>query len=189
MRPEEGVMLWIFQVETDDHRHHLRELWWEYLCWANSMNIKEFGVDLDIKAMLERDMAELGRFSPPSGCLLLAQHDTQIAGSACMEQIAEDTAGIKRMFVRPAFRGKGIGRALLESVIDEARRMGYSRIRLDSARYMREAQTLYHSVGFKDIEPFAESEIPEEFHAHWVFMEITLLDPAATAEVSSSSPE
>jgi len=167
-------MLSILQVELDDHRHHLKELWWEYLCWANSMNIKELGVNLDIKAMLEQDMVELGRFSPPNGCLLLAQCKTQIAGCACMEKIAEDTGGIKRMFVRQTFRGKGIGRALLESVIDQVREIGYSRIRLDSARYMKEAQTLYHSVGFKDIEPFAESEIPEEFHTHWVFMEITL---------------
>lgn len=167
-------MLRIFQVEMDDHRHHLRELWWEYLCWANSMNIKEFGVNLDIKTMLEQDMVELGKFSPPNGRLLLAQYKTQIAGCACMEKIAEDTGGIKRMFVRQGFRGKGIGRALLESVIDEARKIGYSRVRLDSARCMKEAQTLYHSVGFKDIQPFAESEIPEEFHTHWVFMEIAL---------------
>lgn len=167
-------MLRIYQVETDDHRHHLRDLWWEYLCWANSMNIKEFGVDLDIEAMLQKDMVGLDRFSPPNGCLLLAQHKAEIAGCACMEKIAEDTGGIKRMFVRPAFRRQGIGRALLKSVIDKAREIGYSRVRLDSARYMKEAQTLYHSVGFKDIEPFAESEIPQEFHIHWVFMEITL---------------
>jgi hypothetical protein len=51
---------------------------------------------------------------------------------------------------------------------------GFFRKLLDSARYMKEAQALYHSVGFKDIEPFAESEIPQEFHIHWVFMEITL---------------
>ncbi len=91
-----------------------------------------------------------------------------------MEKIAEDTGGIKRMFVRQAFRRKGIGRALLASIIDQVRKIGYSRVRLDSARYMKEAQTLYRSVGFKDIEPFAESEIPREFHTHWVFMEMTL---------------
>jgi GNAT superfamily N-acetyltransferase len=138
------------------------------------MNIKEFGVNLDIKAMLEQDMVELDRFSRPNGRLLLAQYETQIAGCACMEKIAEDTGGIKRMFVRQAFRRKGIGRTLLEGIIDAVRKNGYSMVRLDSARYMKEAQTLYHSVGFKDIEPFAESEIPEEFHAHWVFMELTL---------------
>ncbi len=57
-------MLSIVQVEMDDHLCHLRKLWWEYLCWANSMNIKEFGVNLDIEAMLEQDMVELDRFSP-----------------------------------------------------------------------------------------------------------------------------
>ena len=167
-------MLKLFQAETEDHRHHLRDLWWEYLCWADSMNVKELGVDLDIEAMLTKDMAGLDRFSPPNGCLLLAQYETEIAGCACMEKIAEDTGGIKRMFVRPEFRRKGIGRALLEGVLGKAREIGYSRVRLDSARYMKEAQALYRSVGFRDIASFAESEIPQEFHIHWVFMEITL---------------
>ena len=57
-------MLKIIQVETEDHLHHLKKLWWEYLCWANSMNIHELEVDLDIKTMLEQDMVELDKFSP-----------------------------------------------------------------------------------------------------------------------------
>ena len=78
------------------------------------------------------------------------------------------------MYVRPAFRGKGIGRSLLEKLIEAAREIGYWRLRLDSATFMTEAHRLYHSLGFKDIEPYPESEIPAALHQHWVFMELAL---------------
>lgn len=80
-------------------------------------------------------------------------------------------AEIKRMFVRPASRGQGVGRMLLEALIAEARQIGYSTIRLDSTRFMKAAHSLYRSAGFQEIGPYQESEIPPEFHQHWVFME------------------
>jgi GNAT superfamily N-acetyltransferase len=167
-------VLKIVQVETDEHRRHVRELFWEYLRWANSMLNREFGISFDIKSMLEQDMVELDKFLPPEGRLLLGQYDHQIAGIACMKKIGEGIGEVKRMYVRPEYRRKGIGRALLEAVIKEARQIGYSNIRLDSTRFMKEAHALYRSVGFQDIEPYPESEIPEEYRSHWVFMEMAL---------------
>jgi len=76
--------------------------------------------------------------------------------------------------VRSDYRRKGIARALLAAIIAEARFIGYSKIRLDSARFAKEAQTLYRSFGFKDVEPYSESEIPEEYRSHWAFMEMVL---------------
>jgi hypothetical protein len=58
--------------------------------------------------------------------------------------------------------------------MDEARALGYLKLRLDSARFMKAAHSLYHSTGFQEIEAYPESEIPEEFHEHWVFMEKNL---------------
>jgi GNAT superfamily N-acetyltransferase len=75
------------------------------------------------------------------------------------------------MYVRPEFRGKGIGRALLEALIAEAQEIGYPTVRLDSTRFMEVAHSLYRSVGFHEIEPYTESEIPPEFQQYWVFME------------------
>jgi GNAT superfamily N-acetyltransferase len=149
----------------------VRELFWEYLQWANSRVNEEFGVDFDIQSMLEQNMLELEKFSPPHGRLLLAEHEGQITGLACMRRIREDIGEIKRMYVRPGFRGKGIGKALLEGLVNEAREIGYPRIRLDSARFMKEAHSLYRSAGFQEIDPYPESEIPAEFQKHWIFME------------------
>ncbi len=167
-------MLRVFQAATDEHTDYVRALFWEYLQWANAMVTREFGVTFDITTMLEHDMAELAKFAPPRGRLLLAEYDTEIAGIACLRTTSEDIGEIKRMYVRPAFRRKGSGRALIDALLVEARQMGYTRVRLDSARFMHTAHRLYHSVGFQEIAAYEGSEIPLEFQAHWLFMEKAL---------------
>jgi GNAT superfamily N-acetyltransferase len=132
---------------------------------------EEYGINFDIASMIERDMAKLDIFMPPHGRLLLATEGSQATGLACMRRIREDIGEIKRMYVRPEFRRKGIGLALLEALIAEARQIGYPTLRLDSTRFMEAAHSLYRSVGFREIDPYPESEIPPEFQHQWVFME------------------
>ena len=96
-----------------------------------------------------------------------------------MRKIGDNIGEIKRMYVQPLYRGKGIARALLERLIKEAQSIGYAKLRLDSGLFMKEALNLYHSVGFKEIDPYAESEvlqegIPEEISQNWIFMEMFL---------------
>jgi GNAT superfamily N-acetyltransferase len=93
-----------------------------------------------------------------------------------MRKIGEKMGEIKRMYIRPRFRGKGIGRDLLERLINEALKFGYSKIRLDTGPFMKEAHGLYFSFGFRNIKPYPESEvlgdnIPKEITENWVFME------------------
>ena len=164
-------MLRIYQIETDQDRVYFRELSWEYLQWAKARVNEEYGINVDVKSMLDQTMRELDKFLPPYGRLLIAEYEGQVVGLACMRRIREDIGEIKRMYVRPAFRRKGMGRALLEALIAAAREIGYPRIRLDSTRFMVEAHSLYRSIGFQEIEPYPESEIPEEFQQHWIFME------------------
>ena len=164
-------MTCIHQAETEKDRLQVRELFWEYLQWANERLSQEFDVNLDIASMHEQAMAELEMFLPPYGRLLLATEGSQAAGIACLKRIREGMGEIKRMYVRPEFRGQGIGRVLLEAHIAEAQQIGYQTLRLDSTRFMKAAHSLYRSAGFQEIEPYPESEIPPEFHRHWVFME------------------
>jgi GNAT superfamily N-acetyltransferase len=167
----------IRQAVSKKDMEHVRELFLEYLHWANQGLNAEYGIDFDVASMVEEDMAHVEIFSPPDGRLLLAMEGKQAAGLACMRRIRSDMGEIKRMYVRPEFRGRGIGRQLVDSLIQEAREIGYPRMRLDSTRFMREAHALYRSVGFREIEEYPESEIPEEYRAHWVFMEMNLIGP------------
>jgi GNAT superfamily N-acetyltransferase len=91
-----------------------------------------------------------------------------------MRRIGPNTAEIKRMYVQPSHRRAGVGRAMLDQLIQAARTAGYERIRLDSPDFMTAAHGLYRSSGFAEIEPYPESEIPDEHKLHWVFMERTL---------------
>jgi GNAT superfamily N-acetyltransferase len=165
----------IYQVETSEHKQQVRELFWEYLQWANQNVNQTFGVNFDIAAMLEDDMQTLSKFLPPNGRLLLGEVDEQVVGLACMKQLDDTICEIKRMYVRREFRGRGLGRGLLQRLIDEANQMGYLVMRLDSAGFMKAAHTLYRSIGFQEIAPYEGSEIPSEFHQHWVFMELRLM--------------
>ena len=75
------------------------------------------------------------------------------------------------MYVRPAYRGAGLGRALLDGLLTAAGDHGSSVVRLDSAAFMTAAHRLYRSRGFGETAPYPESEIPEGYRQHWIFME------------------
>ena len=166
----------IFQVHSEKDVKIVRELFWEYLTWANDMNDQAFGIRLDIATMLDEDMANLEKFMPPHGRLLLSESIGFAAGCICLKKLSASIGELKRLYVRPAYRGKGIGKKMVEKVLDEARQIGYETIRLDSTKYMTEAHNLYRSFGFQEIEPYPESEIPEKYYAHWVFMENQIID-------------
>ncbi len=163
----------IFQA-TDEHLSSVCVLFWEYLQWANANLQREFGIAFDIATMLENDMNEVDKFMPPNGRLLLALDGDAVAGCACLRTHSSQIAELKRMYVRPSSRQKGLGRALVRGLITDIQQAGYTTLRLDSARFMHEAHALYHSMGFREIEPYAESEIPPDFQKHWVFMELAV---------------
>lgn len=169
-------MVTIYQAHIEKDNMILRDLFWEYLSWANDMNDQEFGIRLDIAAMLDGDMADLAKFMPPYGRLLLAEIDLAVVGCICLKKLLKDIGEVKRLYVKPEYRGGGIGKMLVATLLDEARQAGYQTLRLDSAWYMTKAHNVYRSSGFYEIAPYPESEIPAEFHDHWVFMETTVND-------------
>jgi putative acetyltransferase len=115
-----------------------------------------------------RELRELpGRYARPAGCLLLAIWSQELAGCVALRQIGEGVCEMKRLFVRPAFRSKGIGRTLAKAIIEEARRIGYKRMRLDTV--LEPAKSLYRSLGFQEIPPYQHVPIKGV-----VFMELKL---------------
>jgi GNAT superfamily N-acetyltransferase len=127
------------------------------------------GVDLCFQDF-EHELKELpGEYSEPAGCILLAFVDSTLAGCVALRPLSSEVCEMKRMYVRPKFRGRGIGRVLAQDVITEARKRGYKKMRLDSLPTMREAQALYHSLGFTHIDAYRLNPIQGA-----VFMELKL---------------
>ena len=103
----------IISVKTDEYDIHVRELFWEYLDWANKRVNEEFNVNFDINTMLEEDMNNLNIFLPPHGRILLTETENNISGIGCLKKSKNEYGEIKRMYVRPEFRGKGLGKLIL----------------------------------------------------------------------------
>ncbi|MBI3746744.1 MAG: GNAT family N-acetyltransferase [Chloroflexi bacterium] len=149
----------------------VRALWLEYLRWGNDELEARFGFRMPVEPVVDHDLVTIAKFQPPDGRLLLAFDGDAAFGIAALRRIGADTAEIKRMYVRPAGRRGGVGRAMLERLVEDAATARYRAVRLDSAEFMLPAHRLYRSSGFVDIPPYSESEIPTELQQHWVFME------------------
>jgi len=125
--------------------------------------LREYEASLEISLCFqnfEKELADLpGKYSPPSGRLLLAYVDNQLAGSVALRKHDEDTCEMKRLFLRPGFRGLGLGKALVVKIIDEAKSIGYKRMCLDTIPgKMDSAIALYKAMGFQDISPYYDNQ-------------------------------
>jgi len=119
----------------------------------------ELGIDLCFQGF-EQELAGLpGDYALPRGRLLLAEVEGAAAGCVALRPIDSETCEMKRLYARPAFRGRRVGRALAEAIIAEARAIGYARMRLDTLPVMTEAQSLYRRLGFVDIAPYRENPV------------------------------
>jgi putative acetyltransferase len=102
-----------------------------------------------------------GEYAPPKGRILIAFYNNELAGCVALRLLEKDICEMKRLYVRPKFRAKKVGRTLAEKIISEAVQIGYSKMRLDTLSSMREAITLYLSLGFRGILPYRYNPLKE----------------------------
>ena len=147
---------------TADEIEQARGLFAEYAA--------SLGIDLCFQSF-EQELAGLpGRYAPPAGRLLLARSGGAVAGCMALRPIEPPgTCEMKRLYVRPAFRGKGVGRTLVTAIIGAAREVGYRRMWLDTLPVMADAIRLYRAFDFRPIEPYCPNPVPGA-----LFLELTL---------------
>jgi putative acetyltransferase len=156
-------VLMIFQAETADHIATARQLMREYeAALGISLCFQNFDEEL-------RDLP--GKYEPPAGRLLLVACDGRAAGMIALRPVEENgVCEMKRLYVRPEFRGQALGRALAEELITQARLIGYRRMRLDTIQgKMDRAIDLYRMLGFREIPPYYSSPVKET-----LFLELDL---------------
>jgi len=159
----------ITQAHTPEQIAGVRELFLEY---ARSLNFSLCFQSFD------QELASLpGEYAPPSGRLLLAEFNRRRAGCVALHRLADGICEMKRLYVRPEFRGHQIGRRLAEAVIAEARSLGYERMRLDTvAPVMRAAVQLYRELGFYEIAAYRANPMQGT-----LYMELLLAQPGGVS--------
>lgn len=164
-------MVTISQVNSKTQIEAARELLREYTAWvftltADSDQAPTFqGLDKELETLP-------GIYTPPAGRLLLAMLEEQPAGCVCLNGHDSTTCELKRLYVRPIFRGLNIGQLLVQRLVEEARQSGYQRIVLDSHISMKKAHTIYQAVGFRLAR--IPDDFPETLKTVVVFMECDL---------------
>jgi putative acetyltransferase len=134
---------------------------------------EEYAADIRVDLCFQNFAEELaslpGKYASPEGALLLAQDGDQFAGCVALRKLEHDVCEMKRLYVRPPVRGRGVGRELAVHVIDLARQLDYRIMRLDTLAWMKPAITLYEQLGFRRIEPYCHNPQSDA-----VYMELAL---------------
>jgi putative acetyltransferase len=141
---------------TPDDLETIRELMREYQA--------QLGVDLSFQGFDDELAALPGAYAPPSGRLLLARQGGTALGCIALRDAGDGRAEMKRLYVRPQARGLGLGRALAERIVEEARSAGYAAVVLDTLPSMGEAHRLYEQLGFRPIAPYNANPIAGTRH-------------------------
>jgi len=172
----------LIAVDDEETRAAARRLIVEYLRWIADAAEEKYGLAFDIEAMAASDLEDSAKFFPPAGRFYVVEHAGEYVGVGCLKALSPTVAELQRMYVQPHVRGVGAGRCLLERLLADARAIGYHAVRLESLKFLSAAHTLYRSVGFVEITPYAANsmkayqpaETEEAYRASAVFMELQL---------------
>ena len=166
-------MATLIDYVPDRHKDDLRTLLTAYL-EEGAISLAEVGLEEDVPAVVASDLAHPEQFNPPQGRMLLAVEGHVVQGCGALRTIAPGVAEIKRMYLRPEVRGRGLGRQMLDGLIATARDGGCHEVRLDTGWFMTDAQRMYRAAGFVACDPYEEAEVQPDFDPRWQYMRLDL---------------
>jgi len=181
------MMVEFIPINLNVHKSLLVDLNEEYLSWIADEMKKHYDLDIFnvggtiqnnkieqkvlIRAYAKMSVEQLTSYIPPEGIYYILQMDEKIAGMGALRKINMNIGEVKRMYIRPEYRGKGLGKVLLQQILRKAKEFRFSIIRLETGKFMTTAQYIYHEVGFREIGEYPEIETPLPLQPYWLFME------------------
>jgi GNAT superfamily N-acetyltransferase len=164
-------------ADPHTHRADLLLLSNEYMDWvlgelsAITGASPEAMMGMPVATYVENSLDKVCSELPPVGSFYLVHADGVLAGMGGLRRVEDGVGEVKRIYVRPSQRGKGLGEAIMQRVLADAADFGYARMLLDSAPFMQSAHRLYENLGFQYRSAYEPTEVPTQFHAIWRFME------------------
>jgi putative acetyltransferase len=152
----------------------IKDLFQEY---AESLNF-----DLDFQDFREELETLPGKYGAPEGSILVAKENGETVGCVAVRPLGSEICEMKRLYVKPAHRGKKVGQELAVAIIEEAKRLGYKAMRLDTVEAMKEASALYRALGFQPIDAYYYNPLPGA-----MYFELKLLESNEPRAESKSS--
>ena len=162
--------------DKSSHRKNFIEMNKTYFNWIRDECLRHFKLDFvdtlgPIDEYIDKTLPDFESLVPPKGIVYIISFNDKIAGMGGIRKKNKKFAEIKRMYVKPEFRGNGLGKASMNKLIETAKEFGYSKLRLDTGPFMIAAQNVYKSAGFYEIEEYPEAEVPPIIRHDWYFME------------------
>jgi len=159
------------------HMKEFHDMNIEYMTWIFNELDNNYQIDslaimgMSIPEVVDNTIGTFLGIKPPEGILLIAEVEGKIAGMGALTRLSDEMGEIKRMYNRPQYRGRGLGKQMLHRLLEAGREYGCTSFMLDTPKWAYAAQHIYKSAGFKEIEEYPESQIPPDFRQYWMFME------------------
>jgi ribosomal protein S18 acetylase RimI-like enzyme len=163
--------------DLDVHKDVFVELNVEFITWIADQLRENYQLDSvskigqTIPEYVDAHLEDLTSLKPPDGVIYLLVDDGDVAGMGAIRKLSDEVGEIKRMYIRPLYRGRGYGKQMLDKLLEVGREFGCSSFLLETSKFMTVAQHIYKSAGFIEREEYPESETPEIFRSYQVFME------------------
>lgn len=159
------------------HTEKYRQLNIELLTWISDQLRDKYQINAvsiigqTISDYVDGHLEDLTSLKPPRGIIYLLITEGEIAGMGALKKLRDEIGEIKRMYIRPAYRGRGYGKQMLNKLLEASRDFGCSSFLLETAKFMAVAQHIYKSAGFVERDAYPESETPVVLRRYQIFME------------------